>query len=77
MIQTLRGFPGSGDSQGNHSHPLFPALFLIMTGSASVGSGDQFPDRPGVCGWTFLDPKPRIIFFFHLLSSTGFPHTQQ
>lgn len=77
MTQTLRGFPGSGDSQGNHCHPPFPAPFLIMTGSASVGSGDQFPDGPGVCGWTFLDPKPRIIFFFHLPSSTGFPHTQQ
>lgn len=63
MTQTLHGFPGLGDSQGNHSHRPFPALFLIMTGSASVGSGVSFQTGPGVCGWTFLDPKPSIIFF--------------
>lgn len=63
MTQTLCGFPGSEDSQGNHSHPPFPALFLIMTGSASVESGVSFQTGPGVCDWTLLDPKPSIIFF--------------
>lgn len=73
MTQTLCGFPGSEDSQGNHSHPPFPAPFLIMTGSASVGSGVSFQTGPEVCGWTLLDPKPSIIFFSIFPPQLAFP----
>lgn len=72
MTQTPHGFPGSGDSQWSHSHPPFPAPFLIMTGSASVGSGVSFQMGPGVCGWIFfffLTQRPVPFFFQHLPSS--------